>query len=349
MSVALLINDRMYTTWERVSVQRSILQAAGQFTVGYSQGLAAMVPGAAFRLQLDGHTALTGFIDGVEQNLSKEALSFSAQGRDRTADLVDCSAHNNGKTGDISELRLDEFCRYLARPLGIDVQVAKGLNVGAKRNWTQDPGQTAWQLIESACRQRAVLAISDSLGNLLLTQAGETLHPAALVEGQNVLVAHHKRDHSQRYRHYLMLEQTSDSSQYGDAETAVPGEGRAEIFDFAVRQPRTLLSVIDDDGGDTFIGDRIIWEYNVRRGRGDVLTIEVAGFSAAGVLFEPNQLIACRLPSFAIDGQWLIVSVHSTHDDAGSKTRLELMPPSAFSLLPEPASDALGSKQYGDV
>lgn len=335
MSIELRINGERYDHWEKATVQRSMLQAAGQLNLTYSASRKAIKPGVAFDLLLDGHQAMRGYLDSVSQRLSHGELNCTAQGRDKTADLVDCSNHDNGKTGSLAQLPLDELVLHYCAPYGIQLIRNKNIELGEKLSLGQSPGETAWAAIERACRQRAVLATSDAFGNLLLTRAGADQHPAALVEGQNIISAELNLDHSQRYYRYLWLLQSSDAAQWSPSESTVLDSDVKEVIDDDARAPRTLVGVIDSDGGDTYIDEQVNWECNVRRGRSQMLDVEVAGFSLHGHILSPNQLIHCRLPSFGISQQWLIVSTLQTYDQRGSITKMQLMPPSAFSLLAE--------------
>lgn len=345
MSVTLKVGGQLYNHWTRVSVQRSILQAAGQFNLSYSGARNSIKPGTSFSLLLDKQQAMTGYIDSVQQRLTQTEHSCTAQGRDKTADLVDCSNHYHDAIGDLAELYIDELIEQFCAPYNIKLKLGHSISKGEKLSLGYNPGETAWTAIERACRQRALLAMSDGQGHLVLTRSGAEVHKAALVEGVNVLSAEFNQDYSDRYHRYLWLLQTSDAKQWVPDKSTVQESDKAELFDSEVRAPRTLISLLDNDAGDTFIGDQVVWEYNVRRGKSHSLTVEVAGFSALGQLYEPNQLITCQLPSLAVKGQWLIVSTLQTYDERGSKTQLQLVPPSAFSLLPQ-AEQANDKKQW---
>jgi prophage tail gpP-like protein len=339
--IELRINGKRYTEWTRVSVQRGILQAAGQMRLDFSSSRNDIAPGAAFGLLADGEPLLTGFIDGLNQSLSSTGHECSATGRDRTADLVDCSVQQaGGKTGQIDKQPLNELIAALIKPYKVQVKVAPGTDLGAVfDSWSLDPGETVWSSIEKACRQRALLAISDGLGNLVITRAGSSRHPVALVEGQNVTQASYEQNFSQRFNHYLCLAQqgAGQAEQWHPGVEARPTDqtaAKAEIYDIDCRPPRFLNIVDDNCASSVTLGDKLLWEYNVRRGKSQRLSIETPDLGAKGVLWQPNQLVSVSLPTLGVKGTWLIVEVSQSLDQAGSKTHLTLAPPDAFSLLP---------------
>lgn len=350
MSVELGMNGQRYTEFERISVQRSILQAAGACQLTYSSADNAIAPDDAFSLRLDGHKALSGYIDKLEQRLSSSRHDCSAQGRDRTADLVDCSAQIGGKTGQLNGLRLNELAAKLAGAYNVAVKVAAGVKLGDKfPSWSLSPGETVWASIEKACRQRGVLAISDGQGQLLLTSAGHEQHPCALVEGGNVLQASYTQDNQHRYHHYICLGQASsaDSGQFDQWAPVQPSptsttQPRASATDKGARSPRTLIVVNGHNGTRDDLIDRVNWELGVRQGKSHKLRIDVAGFSARGQLWQPNQLVHVDLPSLGVSDDWLLVQLQQTLDERGERSSLTLMPPDAFKQKPRvvPSTDS---------
>ena len=98
----LFINDKIYTGWKRVRVQRSLDQIAGTFTVGFQtkknwrQPWKATYPdiqrGDAVEVHLYMNKVLVGWVDNVDSKYDPNQIAFSCSGRDVTGDLVDCSA-----------------------------------------------------------------------------------------------------------------------------------------------------------------------------------------------------------------------------------------------------------------
>lgn len=344
MSTAVLrVDGTAYEGWLSLRCERSIERAAGAFEIELTErspGRSAswvIEPGAECAFELDGHTAVTGSVDRSQRGISKDAYRVSVSGRDATADLIDCSAcRADGSVGEINGLKLDALARTLAKGFKVGVKVDAGLDLGAAfSTWSIEPGESIFECIERAARQRAVLLMCDGRNNLVITRGGTDRHPIALVEGDNVLEASVTRDDSQRHHTYIALGQSSL-----DGGTSA----NAKSTDKAVRAPRRLIVVAEDLATGVTLKDRIIWERTIRRARGRTVEVTVEGFSAGGVLWSPNQRVTVKLPTLGIDAELLISSVSNSLGKDGAKSALSLIPPDALSLLPE-ASKSTGLLQ----
>lgn len=345
-TVTLTLGGARYQHFTALSVQRSLLQACGQMTLSYS-GQSAIAPDAPFTLALDGHTALTGHIDSISASLDATALSYSAIGRDLAADLVDCSCTVQGQ---LNGLRLDALASHVAGGYGLSVRTEAGTALGAPfESFSIEPGESVWQVIEKACRMRALLALSDGKGALLLTRAGTKAHPSALVEGHNILRAKVTADHSQRYHLYQCLAQQGSAqvaqwSATGTVDAKDQAEASATATDSRARKPRKLAMVQEQSAGSPSLSERAAWECAVRAGKSTQLEVEVAGFSGHGALYEPNTLMQVDIPSLNLKDRLLVESVTHSLDSSGSKTTLTLVNANAYRLIPEPETKSSGGK-----
>lgn len=334
-TVELVIDGEIFAGWKSARIERSIEQISGAFVLELTERFPGqqikwkIECGAQCSLHLDGIKVITGAVDRSERSGSATQLQLSVNGRDRTADLVDCSAcRADGSTGEINGVRLDALAKILVKGYNVGVTVAAGLDLGAPfATWSIEPGETIHDSLERAARQRAVLLTSDGLGNLVITRAGKTRNPVALVEGENLLTWNVVRDDSQRHYNYLALGQSSetDSGRYSE---------RAK--DAAIRTNRRLIIVAEDLATGITLRERIQWERNIRRARGRQISVTVAGFGGQNKLWNPNELVSIRIPSADIDANLLIVSVVQSIDEKGATSTLTLAPADAYDLLAEP-------------
>lgn len=353
-SARLFINGDYYAGWKAVQVQRSIEQGAGAFTLSVSErfpGRSQNWPikqGDACELFLDDHSAIVGFVDSVERSFDATSRRVSISGRDRTADLVDCSAANKGDaTGTLNGQSLMQIAQLMCEPFGIPVRAsAESVAAAAQpfKSFAIEPGETRWECVERAARQRALLLMADGLGGLLITRASTLLYPVALVEGENILSATLRRDHSARFRRYIALGQ-GKSNEWDDTGAA---HLKSSKVDTGIRSPRTLIFQAEDLADGISLDDRCTWERNVRRGRANSITIRVQGFGTArGGLWPPNVLVRCKLPSFDIEQTLLLVDVSHSIDESGSFSELTISPRTAYDLLPEKPSES-SLEDWGD-
>jgi len=346
--VVLMVDGVRFEGWKEFSIERSIEQAAGAFrlvaTERYPNSPKSwrLENGMACKLLIDGQQAIEGFVDTTDRAFDSSSRSVDLAGRDRTADLVDCCA-------DPVEYRnqtLDALARKLAAPYGIDVVVTPGTKVGAAfARWAVEPGETIWDCIERAARQRALLVITDGKGRLLITRPGVERFGGSLVEGVNVLSATFHADSSSRYHYYKALGQSNDE-RWDNAASAA--HLNAEVTDPSVRKPRKLVFSAEDLADGVTVQQRAVWERNVRRGRGMQISVTVQGLvdPRAG-LWQPNQMIPVQLPSFGIDQELLIVGTAAQRGD-DTKTEIRLAPRSAFELLPEKPDEQGTITPWGD-
>lgn len=345
----LIVDAKRYTGWTALRVQRSIEQAVGAFALQVSErwpGQAAkwvIEPGAKCQLLLDDAPVITGYVDAVSRELGAERHAITVQGRDKAADIVDCSAMLDGdRTSDLFGQSLSQAARMLCKPFGVGVTDRAGVKAVPQRS--VNPSETVWEHIERGARAAAAFVMSDGLGGLMITRAGTERHPVALVEGENILEARFTRDDSKRFSRYLVEGQTSGFIDETELPTDLSAAPRVSIEDEHIGRYRVLVVEAEELSPGTLPLDRVRWERNVRRGKSRRVEVTVQGWSAGGRLWRPNELVNVRLPTLGLpQAELLVVSVEHTLDDQGTLTRMTLSPAEAYDLLPE------GKKSSGGI
>jgi len=357
----LLVNGTAWRGWRALSVSRSIEQAAGQFTLETRTGPLEPIPirpGDEVVARLSGDVRLvTGVVDTLEGSSDGSRRSITLAGRDRTAQLVDCSAP--AEPGEYLAMDLEELTRAIAEPFGVSVRRQAHIPALGERfdSFKLQQGEKAWAAIERACRMRALLAHSDGDGRLVLARPGETFAAVELVEGENVLASTFRYSIADRFSTYTVKGQGSGSDQsWGETVAAVRGtatDPEIELF-----RPLLVLA----EGRVTFSSakDRAEWEATVRAARAAVVGVTVQGWRQGdprerGPAWEINQRVPVRIPSLGIKREMLVQSVQFGRDlDAGTVTQLQLVRRDAY--LPQPEVDAeenpfgelLGTGAYGE-
>lgn len=339
--ITLTIGSRIFGGWEAMEVRRSIETVAGTFNLTVSerypgqQKVLAINPGDACRVSLDGDTVITGWIDEVRPSYTDSDHSFSISGRDKTGDLVDCSAVN--EPGQWRGQKLERIAQALARPFGITVQTETGTGAPFK-SFSIDQGETVFEAIERLCRMRAVLPTSSPQGNLVLTRAGSGRAATRLVKGDNILAASGSFSHLDRFQSYQVKAQ-QPGNDLVDAETIA--QVRGEAIDRAVRRHRPMLLLAEQAGDASDAKDRAVWEANVRAARARRANVTVQGWREVpgGRLWTPNRLVEIADDWLSVHQEMLITTVEYRISEQGTTTRLELMPPGAFDLQAEPEAN----------
>ncbi len=337
--VVLTVDGTAYSGWREIDIRRGIEQVAGTFRLSVTDRWAGreqawpIKPGADCTVVVDGFTAISGYVDDVLPFFDVRNHGVSVVGRDKSGDLVDCSAIVSG--GQWRGRNLLQVATDIATPFGVSVRAVT--DVGATfRDAALQEGETAWEAIERAARMRGVLVYADAAGGLIIARAGSDRAGTALVQGKNVLAARGTFSFRDRYQQYIC------KGQNGGFDTATPEQnagpsGRAA--DTNVRRYRPLIIVAEDVSDSAGLENRALWEAAVRMGRASRPVVTVQGWSHEGGLWEPNTIVRVECPYLYIEREMLIVSVGYRLDERGSRTDIELCAPEAFDLLPVPESD----------
>ena len=342
--LTLLVGGREYGGWQEVSVTRSMEAVAGSFSVRVSERWAGqdtrwpIRPFDAVRVLMGGHRVVSGYVDSVRPAFDSGQHAVTITGRDKTGDLVDCSAvHSPGEWRGLDLVRL---AGVLCKPFGVSVRAAVG--VGAAFDvFKLQPGETAWEAIDRAARMRGVLVMSDGAGGLVITRAGQGRATTALVQGANILAASGEYQATERYSDYTVKGQHFGTDELnGEAAATV----QATASDSGVPRYRPLVVIAETAVALGGARDRAQWEATVRAARADRVTVTVQGWQQEdGSLWPVNALVNLRSSWLGIDGDMLITGVRYNLGGQGTTTELTLARPDAFTPEPIVGKSGLGN------
>jgi prophage tail gpP-like protein len=338
--VELLVGGRAYGGWKRVEVQRSIEQIAGGFIlelthrwpgVDVAPGLRE---GLACQVLLDGDVVITGHIDMFEPDLTDSSSSIRVEGRDRTGDLVDCSAIHKG--GQWHNVRLERIVRDIAAPFGIPVVLQDGLNQGVPfKSFALEDGERAFDAIDRACRLRSVLCASTPLGEIWLGMASDTETGVTLEEGVNIKRISAIHSWKDRYSRVIVKTQTSGNDEsWAEAISQLKSEATDEEID----RYRPLILQAEHGDNRSVLSTRAQWEVSVRMGRGKRGKAVVVGWRMGangrdGRLWMPNTVVRVISPRMNMDMEVLIVACSYMLTEQGALTELTFSRPEAFDQI----------------
>lgn len=344
-TVWLQIGEQRYAGWTAIRIGRSIETISGLFELtvterspdrGRGQGPEAPArrpirPGDACAVLLDELPVITGFVDEVGIDYDAQAHTVTVRGRDRTADLVDCSADS----GEFKQQTLAQITDTLARPYGVPVEITTDIGA-ALRSFAVQEGETVFESLERAARHRGVLLLTDGRGGLKLARPSKERLDTELRLGINVLRARGQFSYRERYRTYLVKGQAQGDDTAWGAPVAEPA---APATDTDIREVRTLVVIAEEQADIKTCADRAVWERNVRMGRGTTIAYTVQGWTYDGMHPWPvNRLVPVRDDWLGVNMDLLIASVAYVLDERGTVTELTCTRPEAFELteIPEP-------------
>ncbi len=195
--MTVIVNGRTLKTYTMAECGRDLADICGAFHVEYldevraNQALGGTLPEWAMirendpvEIRIHGETRLLGHVDDIQLEMADGEIRATISGRDRTGDLVDCSANPTGP-GEYRAVHLVDVIGNLTGPFGLavsaDVDTGDPFTLVAV-----DPAEPAMSTIEKLSRQRGVLVTSDGVGGIVLTQAGSTRAPGKLALPGNV-------------------------------------------------------------------------------------------------------------------------------------------------------------------
>ena len=340
--VALEVDGYLYSGWTSVDIDRSIAQMSGSFflSLASKERTSAddwpILDGAACRVILNGVVIITGFIDAVSRYVSADDRGIDVRGRDLTADLVDCSAIH--KTGSWKGRKLEAIAAEIVKPFGVPITLTSETGKAFKR-FALQPGETVFSAIERMCRYRGLVPWSPGDGSLQIGSPDLGPVIGLLREGDNVLEASGSRDQSDRFSQYIVKGQSSGDDERNGATVA---QVKGEAIDPGVARYRPLLLIGEEQSDQAALKKRAEWEAAVRSGRSQTARITVPGWlSRDGMPFMHGYRALCDVPSAGIVGELLIERLRFVRDaERGTFTVLDLVPPEAWTQLPEPEPKA---------
>jgi prophage tail gpP-like protein len=279
------------------------------------------------RLFIGDIPVITGYVDDVSPTYSSNSHTLNISGRDKTGDLVDCSAIH--KSGEWHNATLEKIAKDVCAPFGIKVVVATKVGKPFAR-FAIYHAESCFECLERAARMRGCLLMSDGAGNLVITRAASNRIATPLVLGQNVESGTGRFSMRDRHSQYIVKGQV-ESDPWDTGSTKHTAQ-KASVADSQVPRYRPLIVIAEQGDGSTY-KDRAIWERNVRFGRAERATYTVTGWTHPGGLWLPNRMVPVKDSYLGINEELLITNVTMTLDESGSKTEIELCRKEAFALI----------------
>lgn len=338
--VRLTVDGDEWGGWQSYRINLGMQQLAGSFNLNLTERWAGqdtrrpLRKGSPCTLHYDGEVLITGYLDNVTPTYNAESHSITVSGRDKTADLVDCSAPPTQWIG----RSLVAVARELCAPFGIAVIDLANANAPF-RSLKPNDGETVFDMLDQAARMRGVLLITDGKGNLVITRAGTARASDALRLGQNVLTASGNFDMRDVYSTYTLKgQQPGDDWLSGESASAV----LAKATDSRVKRHRPLTLIADGPLDTATARERVTWERNVRWGRSESITYSVQGHRQSnGQLWRQNMLVPVFDDyQFLAGEERLITDLTYILDDQGERSEPTVMPREAFDLVAQPEPEA---------
>ena len=331
--ITVTVKGQAFQGWLQSDVARSLESITGTFSIPV-----ALTPGSppaiqrqdAVQVHIGNTLVMTGFVLAAAPFYRKGDCGMRVTGRDRTGDLVRCSAVHQG--GHWRNAALDRICKDLVAPFGLGVVVSDGVSIGDPiADFKITHGETVLDSLSRAARLRGVLVTRNSAGQLLLTKAGKALFKGAIVRGLNVISMEDVGTDDNRHSEYRAYGQANAAADFEAARTLKGVAKDAEML-------RYLPLVINADGNTTAAELQALVDHTARVRRGHSMGIKytVEGWTWQGAAWPVNERVAIYDDVARLYGaEWLICSVRQTCDlKEGDVTELLVRPIEAYDTVP---------------
>lgn len=336
--IILTVGGRRHLGAEAMTVERRLDAITGTFTLTLAaRGRAIdpvfpVAPGDRCSLSLGGETVIDGWIDAVEPSIGESTHLLTVSGRDRTADLTDCSALN--KPASWRNQTIEQIAADLAAPFGISVatRVSTG---GLVRAFSLQQGETVQAAIERLLRFRGLLMVATRDGGLEIVTADSSAPIATLEWGKNIKEIAARSDHRERFSEYVIKGQARGNDQVNGAAAA---QVKGQAQDSRIGRYRPMLIVAEDQVDAASAKARAEFEAGVRAGKSRGCNVTVVGWriGPGASLWWPNTRVRLICPPAGIEDEtWLIEAVAFDRNEIGTVTRLSLVPGEAWRKLPD--------------
>jgi len=355
------VDGKEYTNFSSITVSKSIEDLNGEFefiaNVDASADPLPFSGGEKCRALIDGKPIVTGYIENIFVDYDAENHNITYSGRDKTADIGDSTI---GVFDAINtDISLIDVIKKVISHLGSDIKIVD--NVGGLKDFKKDegpintdPGENAFDFIQTLCRKRGVLLTTDGDGNLAITRNSNTKLKGALQNvlnddvSNNILSGSLQIDLTKLYNKYEAKSQSS-TNQFEtvdvSTENAVDNDGI--VLDDSIRKGRQFAFEVEKVTEEDEIEERAEWEKDVRISRSKVVNAKVEGHSTKfDEVYEVNKLISIKDVFLNIDSVKLIGSITYFYDsEGGNTTEIGLIHKDSFTnLIDDPTQIKPGSE-----
>lgn len=352
--VQITIDGLSYTGWETVSIQRGLTSLSGSFDIGMADEQTGkdwrLAAQKACEIKIGKDKVLTGFIDAVEFSVDDTSHEVSLRGRDITADIVDCAVVADKKAnpfaGTIKQSDVGVIAKNLTAPFGLAVKVLTA--VGEKfARFTIQRGETVFEAVDRACKQRGVIAVTNPEGNLQITVSGESRAEDVLRYGVNVKKARAAYDYTDRFSHYRVDTQGDNAGGAVGATWKGTTNVTGTYTDRDVARFRPTVLQAEAEATKAACKTRAATEALYRAASSQTFEVAVAGWrQSGGNLWRVNQTVNVDIPPLYVKDELLIAGLrYELSKDDGSQTVLTLLRKDAFNTAR--ALEALAIKETG--
>lgn len=342
---ALIANGVQYEGFKSATVNKSISSIAGTFQCEVTERVRAGAPARVIqqestaKILLERNAVINGFVEKIQTRVTKDSRSIGISGRDKLADLIDCSVPANLIGDHNPPINFFDFAKLLCKPFGITVFKATSKSMRIEKKTSIAPGQSPFEVLEERARQLGVLLVGNGEGELVITEPGAESAEVDLIEGQQFKEVDQDYDVSQVYSDYQFVSQSEADDDSSSAAAEIEGKAKDNL----AKRYRLLIQPAGTAVGNGEAEKLAQWEATVRRARSNRVTVTVATwYQNKNKIWRPNLTVKVVAPSISVNATMLIDECQYSVNTDGSYTVLTLVNKNAYSPKPLIESDPEG-------
>lgn len=337
--ISLLIGGFDYKNWKSISIKRSVVQMAGEFSFTCSNIHSGqnekweIFGGSPCQVVLEGEPIITGYIDDINPSYDSENNDITFTGRDKTADLVDCTFDLDTFDNEYFNLTVAQVIQRLCNPFGIEVVLDTPEISGDFSEvipvYRIEPGVFVYEMISELCLQYGVMPMTLGDGKLHITRTGLFRTFDKLEGGVNIKSASLNQSDKDRYRTYYVYGAQVENA--FDRAKALQGK----FEDKYIKRHRTLSVPVSEGATTKGICDtRTEWEAGTREGASRKVTVGLQSWTQSNNVPWPlNAIVAIQDNTIGVVENQLIAAIDMSLDDSGGEIiKLGLVHPNTFEL-----------------
>lgn len=341
-SITLSAGGNIYSGWTRVSVTRSLEAMAGTFDLEltykyqgdeerYQAFMAPIKQGEPCVVKIGEDTILTGYVDDWVPSYDDSTVIIAVSGRDKTADLIDCSIEH--PSGQFVNQTLGQIATTVCQPFGINVVIET--DVGAAFERVQiEQGETPHELLTRLARQRGVLLTTNGMGDLVITRASTVKAGVSLILGENIKAGRGRFSWRDRFSQFTVKASGAAFGSWDTNSSGAIGGFKATVTDDEISRYRPLIIVNDEITTAAGAARRGQWERQRSIARSNSAEYTVVGWRNpnTGKIWTINERVPVKDEIFGIDEELLIAAVMYDEGEAGRIAVLSVVRPDAFDI-----------------
>jgi prophage tail gpP-like protein len=334
------INGTAFERWESIHVFKSMNSISGAFgiiTNDFAPGNAAewnVKMGDECIVEIDDQKIITGYIDEFPIEYDENEHFVQILGRDKTADLIDCSydnTTNEWKNQTIQSI-ITNLCASFEISVVVDPSVSNVVSTIIE-SFKADEGEFVSEIILRLCNDNAILPITYGEGKLNLTTARTNKTMADTIElGVNVKRGFLIQNDKNRYSSYKIKGQGigNDEKQLSDFISPV-----GTSLDTVVARTKPIVIFSETPVTIAQCINKSKWENRRRAGKSRAVKYVIEGWTQSnGKIWEINSFVRVRDPFLGIDETMIITDIDYFTDgeESGEITNITVVNRTSYDI-----------------